>query len=303
MTSTLASIRRGTLVGSTAVLLWGTLATLTVLSGDIPPFQLLAMAFTLATLIGFLPALWRRLPTRTSRAGPEARLSTPRYRLSPAVWALGIYGLFGYHFAYFMALRLAPPIVVLSPLILPGYRLGSRHVLGALLGLAGAALIATGGRFNLQAHYLTGYLLAGATALTWALYSLLTKRLPRFSTETVAVFCLISAALAWGVYFATGGSLSEMAAQPPRVWLALALVGLGPMGAAFYLWDAALKRGDPRVIGSLAYLTPLLSTLNLIVFGGQRMTWVSGAAMALIICGALISAWKVQQSRLNPHYE
>ncbi len=284
------------LLALAAILIWSTLALAGAGLQQVPPFLLLAAAF--------------------STSGAYALIRWRAWRTPLKVLAVGVAGIFGYHFLYFRAFAHAPAIevnlinylwplliVVLSPLILPGYRLGSRHVLGALLGLAGAALIATGGRFNLQAHYLTGYLLAGATALTWALYSLLTKRLPRFSTETVAVFCLISAALAWGVYFATGGSLSEMAAQPPRVWLALALVGLGPMGAAFYLWDAALKRGDPRVIGSLAYLTPLLSTLNLIVFGGQRMTWVSGAAMALIICGALISAWKVQQSRLNPHYE
>ena len=64
MLSSPSSVRRGTLVGSTAVLLWGALATLTVLSGDIPPFQLLAMAFALATLIGLLPALWGGLATR-----------------------------------------------------------------------------------------------------------------------------------------------------------------------------------------------------------------------------------------------
>ena len=40
-------------------------------------------------------------------------------------------------------------------------------------------------------------------------------------------------------------------------------------GAAFYLWDAALKNGDPRIIGSLAYLTPLGSTLLLV--GGAAL--------------------------------
>ena len=74
---------------------------------------------------------------------------------------LGVYGLFAYHFCLFLALRLGPPvetnlinylwpllIVVLSPLILPGMTLGPRHVAGALLGFAGAALLVTGGRFG-----------------------------------------------------------------------------------------------------------------------------------------------------------
>ena len=77
MISSPSSVRRGTLVGSTAVLLWGALATLTVLSGDIPPFQLLAMAFALATLIGFLPALWGGLATRPLAVG---RVANPPHK-------------------------------------------------------------------------------------------------------------------------------------------------------------------------------------------------------------------------------
>ena len=82
-----------------------------------------------------------------------------------------------------------------------------------------------------------------------------------------------------------------------RDWLFLVLVGLGPMGAAFFFWDAALKRGDPRRIGSLAYLTPLLSTLNLVLFAGQRLTPLSLAAMLLIVAGAVVG------TRGNPRDE
>jgi drug/metabolite transporter (DMT)-like permease len=62
------------------------------------------------------------------------------------------------------------------------------------------------------------------------------------------------------------------------------------MGAAFFTWDAALKRGDPRIIGSLAYITPLTSTLVLVLMGGRRLTWVSGMAMLLIVTGAVIGS-------------
>ena len=62
------------------------------------------------------------------------------------------------------------------------------------------------------------------------------------------------------------------------------------MGAAFFLWDAALKNGDPRIIGSFAYLAPLLSTLLLIVTGSGRFTLVSGIAMALIVVGSVLGS-------------
>ena len=69
-------------------------------------------------------------------------------------------------------------------------------------------------------------------------------------------------------------------------WL-LAL-GLGPMGAAFFLWDYALKRGDPRAIGALAYLAPLLSTLVLVAAGEGSLGPLTVVAMALIVGGAVL---------------
>jgi drug/metabolite transporter (DMT)-like permease len=186
---------------------------------------------------------------------------------------------------------------VLSPLVLVGYHLRPRHILGALLGLAGAGLIATGGRLTLHFEYLSGYLMMAGAALIWALYSLLTKRVPPFSTESVAAFCTVAGLLALAFYLLSGGSLAQARTLSAHDWLVIVLCGLGPMGAAFFFWDAALKRGDPRRIGSLAYLTPLLSTLNLVFFARLPLTPVSLAAMALIITGAAIgSSVKTEKS-------
>ena len=52
-------------------------------------------------------------------------------------------------------------------------------------------------------------------------------------------------------------------------------------------WDAALKRGDPSTIGILSYLTPLASTLLLILTSDRRPTvWI--AAAAVLIVGAAV---------------
>lgn len=216
--------------------------------------------------------------------------------------AVGIAGIFGYHFLYFSAFKYAPPvetnlinylwpllIVLLSPLFLSKYKLRAHHLIGALIGLLGAGLIITGGRLELDFDHMRGYLLAAGAALTWACYSLMTKRLPPFPTGAVGLFCLISGILAFIAYW-----VSSPAVQPvhmiPSDWIALVLLGIGPMGAAFFTWDAALKRGDPRIIGSLAYLIPITSTLVLVLLGGHTITWVSGIAMLLIMSGAVIGS-------------
>ena len=269
----------------TAILIWSTLAVLGSRLGHLPPFLSVGLALVVGGLVG--------LPRMRDWNVPAGTL------------AVGIGGIFGYHALLFTAFRLAPAvevnllqylwpllIVVLSPLYLRGTRLTPHHVVGALLGLAGAGLVITGGKLGLQRANLTGYLLALCAAFTWSSYSLLTKRVRSFPTGAVGGFCLASGLLSLGLYAAgSAASGRPFPALTVRDGLLILLLGLGPMGAAFYLWDAALKRGDSRVIGALAYLTPLLSTLNLVLWGGRRLSGMSLAAMGLIVVGAVLGSW------------
>ena len=77
-------------------------------------------------------------------------------------------------------------------------------------------------------------------------------------------------------------------ALSPRDWGLIAVMGLGPLGAAFFLWDAALKRGDARHIGLLSFLTPLLSTLLLLAARGERPSASVGMAAVMIVGAAVL---------------
>jgi drug/metabolite transporter (DMT)-like permease len=262
-----------------AILLWSSLALVISRLGHLPAILTTGIALCIGGLLGIVRIKEWRVPFRTL--------------------LVGIGGIFGYHVMLFTAFRLAPIveanllnylwpllIVLLTPVILPGFGLKVRHIAGAMLGLSGAVLIVTGGSINPDLSALPGYLLAAAAAVTWSVYSLLTRRLPAFGSGAVGAFCLASGVLSLAVYFVQPGS-GGIGVVQPRDWPLLLLLGVGPMGAAFFLWDAALKRGDPRIIGSLSYLTPLLSTLVLTLLGGRRMSLLAGAAMALIVAGAV----------------
>jgi drug/metabolite transporter (DMT)-like permease len=96
--------------------------------------------------------------------------------------------------------------------------------------------------------------------------------------------------LSLAVFFASSPSFNSLQALTTNEWLFLLLLGAGPMGLAFFTWDAALKRGDPRIIGSLSYITPLTSTSLLVLAGGRSFTWISGVALVLILTGAVIGS-------------
>ena len=98
------------------------------------------------------------------------------------------------------------------------------------------------------------------------------------------MFGLVSGALSLACH-----ALLEPAANPSaQDLLLIAAMGLGPLGAAFFLWDRALKTGDPRRIGILSYLTPLASTLLLALVSGRQLTIWLGVAATLIVGAAAI---------------
>lgn len=276
-----------TLIGFSAVLMWSLLALMSAASGAVPPFQLAAMTFLIGGLMG--AATW---PFRT---GAVASL-----RQSWKVWLLGVGGLFGYHFVYFSAIRAAPAVEVsliayLWPLFLvvfssflPGERLKVHHLAGVALGLAGAAIIITGGKgLSLSNGFETGHALAFACSLIWSGYSVLSRRFGKVPTDVVTGFCLVTALLSAICHLAFETTVWPADALQ---WAAVLGLGLLPVGAAFYSWDYGVKHGDIMVLGASSYASPLLSTLVLVAAGFAPFTWPVVAACLLITAGAVIAA-------------
>lgn len=270
-----------------AIVLWASLATLATLLSEIPPLLLTGIGLVIGSVIslplsGFRLSTWK-VPSRTL--------------------LVGIYGLFGYHLMLFVALQTAPAveanlvnylwpllIVLLAPLFTKSLRLTARHTIAAAAGFTGAAIaITSNSQAGLSFEFETGYLFALAAAIIWATYSLLTTRLPAFPTSAIGLFGLVAGLLAIAAHFA----LEEPASISGPDWWLLVVLGLGPLGASFYLWDAALKIGDPRRIGLLAFLTPLLSTALLVLVSGRTLSWQLVIATALIVSGAVLGARRV----------
>lgn len=284
------STKTANLLALAAIALWASLAWLGMALSHVPPFLLTGIALLVGSLIA-LPLSWK-----------GGRLDVSSWKMPWSSLLLGVYGLFGFHFLLFIALRHAPPvqanlvnylwplgIVVMAPLFLPGVKLKAAHLLAALMGFAGACIAILGSRSTAEAAgFAWGYIPAAGSAFIWASYSLITKRLAlqgkSFATAAIGLFGLASGLLSLICHMLLEPSVSISG----RDALLLLALGLGPLGAAFYLWDAALKRGDAGQIGILSYITPLASTALLLFVTGQALSWSIGMAAALIVGAALL---------------
>ncbi len=257
------------------ICLWGSLATFGNLLLHLPPFYILGVTFLIGSIPGFFKPKEMFPPWRT------------------LIW--GVFGYFGYHFCLFYAFRFAPPLeanlinylwpvilVLFGPLFFKESKLKFYHILGGLFSIAGCFILVAGFNFDFKKENFFGYFLALTAAFIWPIYSLGKKKLPSNSVWSIGSFCLISGLLC----------LVTHVIIEPRVVLQwhdawkLIIMGIGPFGLAFYTWDIALKFGDSRVIGALAYLTPVLSTLGLVYFTGEVIHFTTLVAMLLIISGS-----------------
>jgi len=280
-------MQRGNLFGVFAILLWSTLVSLGVLASNIPPFQLTSMAFFVAFIIG--TTLWKK-----EGKGILIHLKWPL-----KVWIVGISGLFGYHFFYFLAIQNAPAIeanlinylwplfIVLFSAFLPNEKLRWFHIVGTLLGLIGVVfLVSKGGFLSFEQKYIDGYIYAFIAALLWSSYSVISRFFAKIPTSAVGGFCGATAILSLLCHLAfeqtVTPSLNEV--------FAIVGLGLGPVGGAFFVWDYGVKKGDIQLLGSLSYATPLLSTVLLVALGLSAPSSTIWIACAFIVAGSIVSS-------------
>lgn len=270
-------------IGFLAIFSWGLLALLGNLTKALPAFQLLFICFSISFIILLV-----------KRAATKQPLLTPP-KLSKKQIIIGVTGLFGFHFCYFMALKYGPLIevsliVYLWPLLLgvfvatPGSKFNA--IGGGLLGFLGTlSLITDGSGLSINSEYYLGYFFAGCCAVLWSSYSYLMSKF-NSHVDDIGWLSLIVAILALCAHFHFETSVINLSASQ---WLGAILLGLGPVGGAFYLWDYGLKFGNRTLLASLSFLTPVISTFILILAAQAPFSWSVLIALALILIGAAVS--------------
>ncbi len=209
---------------------------------------------------------------------------------------MGVWGIFLYHYIYYLALSNAPLaegailattwsfwIVVFSSL-LAFKKLKFSIVVTALVGLLGAGLVISAGKeLSFDMGYMKGYLLALLCGLIWSSFSVGLAHV-KVKKEPMTAFTLYAALLS-AVLFV----LSMPHAMPSLAALGSAVyLGCVPLGLSFFLWNRAMTGGNVVVIGFLSYLTPPLAVLLVAVIHHQAVSGRVLLGMGVILAASLL---------------
>jgi drug/metabolite transporter (DMT)-like permease len=265
-----------------AILLWASLASFATYITHIPAFFLTGISLVIGSLISI------------------HKIKHWNFDLKNI--SFGVYGIAGFHIFYFLGLRHAPAIetnlinylwplliILFSPFLLKK-PLTKYQLVGAALGFLGALLAIASRGFSESSTFQIGYLFSFFSAMIWATFSLgLSKSVS--SVWQTGLYCLASGLICLLISLLT----HEHHTLSQQDWIFILVIGLGPLGASFYLWDFAIKKIGPILVAPISYFTPVISTALLTLTLKRIPNSILIFALILVLSGVIIGNKKSRQ--------
>jgi drug/metabolite transporter (DMT)-like permease len=284
-------------------LLWaGNAVVGRALVGSVPPLALNAMRWWLALAL-LLPLGWRALREPGAIAARWKHLAL-----------LGLVGVGSYNALQYLAVQTSTPLnvtliaasapvwMLLTGLLFYGERPGARQIAGAVLSLAGVALVLSRGSVETlrQVTLVPGDLLMLLAIALWSVYSWMLARPPESMRGEQrpawnwAEFLLVQ--VLFGTAWATLGAGAEAQLSPaaiawsPGVVAALVYVAVGPSLIAYRAWGLGVSTVGPAIAAFFSNLTPVFAGVLSAALLGEAPSWYHAAAFALIAAGIVVSS-------------
>ena len=280
-------------------LLWaGNAVVGRLVAGRVPPVTLNLLRWALAFLI-LLPL-----------AGRLLRPDSPLWRHWKRFAILGLLGVGCYNAQQYLAQKTSTPVnVTLVAASTPiwmlfvgarffGQRSSGRQMFGAVLSIAGVALVLSHGEWDELAQFrlVPGDFYVLVATLAWAFYSWLLIRPgdpPEIRGDWAA---FLMAQIVFGVGWSLLFSMGEWATGDTHIewsWgvvVALAYVATCPAVIAYRSWGLGVQRVGPTIAGFFSNLTPLFAAVLSAAFLGEPPRIYHAIAFALIVGGILVSS-------------
>lgn len=279
----------------------------------VPPLTLNALRW-LGVFCVLIVLGWRAVATAEAR-----RAVAVRWRYLALV---GLFGIGAYNALQYMALQTSTPLnVTLIAASMPvfmlvvgallfGVRPTRAQLLGTLFSMAGVVMVLTRGTpaALLHIHFVRGDLLMLAATFSWACYSWLLVKPPRWVGAPARAMLpgplgpqpwnwaeFLLAQLLFGLLWACAAAGVEQTFTPravqwgPGTFAGLAFIVAGPSVIAYWFWGEGVRLGGPSLASIFNNMTPLFAALLSALLLGEWPRWYHGVAFALIVLGIVVS--------------
>jgi len=282
--------------GSLAVLFWGaSFVWIKAALRELEPVTLLTLRFAIGTGVVWLLAMRsprddRRL--RRSEVAPIAGLGLLGIAVHQGLQTTGMQTASASTAAWMASL--GPAFIVLLAWPILGERVRAWQAIGLAAALAGAGLVSGAAAAPSGDGGLGGALLVLASAVVWALYSILGKA--QFIGRPPIVMTAWSMSFGWLALcaaFVGSGAWTDLAGLATSTWGAVVLLGVASTGLAYGLYFYALSGAEAALVAALQYLEPLVTMALAGALLGENTT-ASALVGGVLILGGV---WLVDRAR------
>ena len=277
------------------IIVWSsTFISTKVLLSAFTPVEILVYRFALAYLLMFIvyPRVHRPESLKTELklffagiTGGSAYFLAENFALS-----------FSYASNVSLLVSTAPIITaVLAHFFLKGEGLSRRAFVGAVIAFSGAALVILNGKFVLRLNPL-GDLLAIASALSWAIYSVIVRNLETkyssyYITRKIFFYTLLTISPA---LFLSPVRFDFTPLLDASILVNLLFLAVFASCGAYVAWNRVIWSLGATKANNLIYFIPLLTLAESTTLLGEPLTPFAIVGAALIISGVYITSGKTK---------
>ena len=184
--------------------------------------------------------------------------------------------------------------MVLAHYFIDGENLSRFKIIGFILGISGVGLL-LGPVFQGSALEIWSGIAIFIAACSYAVNTILVRRLPRFDPVVAGAGLLIAASLAMLLpWWVITPSVADHASHTSL--LALFWLGVGPTGIATIILFVVIDRAGPTFLSTINYLIPVVAFFAGVVFLNEALSWISLAALGIILAGIALTRFRARHN-------
>lgn len=182
-----------------------------------------------------------------------------------------------------------PSIVALLGWLFLGERLSKTSIVGLFISGFGVLLIVGLGTKGLSLFRIgaLGELIIALSALNWAVFQIISRKLIQTSRPTFTAFWMnvIALLMQSALLIAFPPDFQELASTSPRGWAAMLFLGCICSGLCYIFWYDGLSVMPAAKVAAFQFVQPIFGALTAYFITGERFTSFIFVGGALTLCG------------------